>query len=160
MCLMFKLAADSYVQVRNPSETRKSTRANSDKTRSKSGFIRLVALAKGTKRDMHGSLSVLSMLSGIVSSMWVGNGMVTKLAAVSDREVEMKGRFKGVVMIVTESLRWRRRRARWRSGMVWPLDINGKRTACGEDATTSSEPMSAVSVCFLTCVGELCCWFK
>jgi hypothetical protein len=40
----------------------------------------------------------------------------------------MKERLAGVVKMVTERWRWRSKRARLRIGMVWPLDIKGKRT--------------------------------
>lgn len=45
----------------------------------------------------------------------------------SEREFDMKGRFPGVVKIVTVAPWWRRRRERWRRGMVWPLAMKGKR---------------------------------
>lgn len=48
---------------------------------------------------------------------------------VSATELAMKGRFAGVVKTVTVNPRRRMRRARWRSGMVWPFDMKGKRSA-------------------------------
>lgn len=50
-------------------------------------------------------------------------------AAVLERDLEMKGRFAGVVKTVMVMPGRRRRRwARPRIGMVWPFDMKGKRT--------------------------------
>lgn len=84
---------------------------------SKSGFISFVEVANGTKRDMEGSLSVLSTPAG-TCLMFSGNGRDMMEAVVEERELEMKGRLAGVVKIVTVALRRRRRWARWRSGIV------------------------------------------
>ena len=62
-------------------------------------------------------------------------------AVVSLRDSEMKGRLAGVVKMVTVRRRWRSKRARWRSGMVWPLDIKGKRTTWCGCVSPEIEPM-------------------
>lgn len=49
-------------------------------------------------------------------------------AAVPERDWSMKGRLAGVVKTVTARPRVRKRRERWRSGMVWPLDKKGNKT--------------------------------
>lgn len=91
--------------------------------------MRVVEDAKAGKRDMEGSWSVLSM-DGPISGIPWGKGMETTEAAVPERELAMKGRLAGVVTTVTavtSGLR-RRRRARWRRGIVCPFDMNGKST--------------------------------
>jgi len=74
---------------------------------------------------MEGSLSVLSTPTGMF--VMVGKESVTTEAAVPFRESVMKGWLAGVVTTVTDMERRWRRCAKWRRGMVWPLDMNGKR---------------------------------
>lgn len=105
----------------------KVTRGRISSARSKWGFMSFVALANGTKRDMEGSLSVLSTPSGIPAT-FSGNGRSMTEAVVLERELEMKGRFAWVVKTVRAAPRRRRRCERWRIGMVWPFDMNGKIT--------------------------------
>lgn len=91
----------------------------------------LVALANVAKRDIEGSLSVLSMPAG-TPSMFLGKGRSMMVTVVSAREAEMKGRLAGVVKMVKVALRRRRRRQKSSSGMVWPLDMKGKRRMWGD----------------------------
>ena len=81
---------------------------------------------------MDGSLSVLSIPAGMAAAAAVslGKGSVTMEAAVPARESATNWRFAAVVKMVTAMPRRRRMRANWRRGMVWPLDMNGKRTTC------------------------------
>lgn len=67
-------------------------------------------VTNGTKSDIDGSLSVLSMPSGM-PSMFFGNGKVMIEAAELARLVEMKGWFARVVKMVTVAPRARMRRA-------------------------------------------------
>lgn len=88
----------------------------------------LVEVTNGIKRDMEGSLSVLSTRAGMPASMDWGKGRSMMVTVVSEREAEMKDLLARVVKIVTVVLllrRRRRRRAKSRSGIVWPLDMNG-----------------------------------
>lgn len=128
---MSNLDADAWAQYRKASEIMQLTRGRFWTAWSKSGCMSLVALANGKKRDMDGNISVLSVPMGI-SGMSCGNGRTTTEASVSAKNWRMKAAFNGVEMIETVTLRRRRRWARWRSGMVWPLDIKGKRRKWGE----------------------------
>lgn len=88
-----------------------------------------MAKRKEWRREMEGSLSVLSTPSGMPGTS-SGKGRSTMEALVSKSEWAMKGLLDGVVKTVTAArLRLRRKRARWRSGMVWPLAMNGNKTA-------------------------------
>lgn len=89
----------------------------------------LVAVTKGTKKDMEGSLSVLSIPGG-TPGMFTGKGRSTTEMVVSRREERIEGELAGVVRTVTERRRRWRRRARLRMGMVWPCDMKGNRTKC------------------------------
>lgn len=122
--------AESNVHQRKPSETMKLIGRRFWRAFSKSGFMPSVALVKGVINEMEGSLSVLSIPGGI-SGMFSGKGMSITETVVSEMKLEMNGRFAGVVMMVTAILRLSRRRVRWSSGMMWPLDMKGNRTACG-----------------------------
>lgn len=89
------------------------------------------AMANRGHWDISGSLSVLSTPGGM-PSMFCRNGRSMMDTVVSKRAVEMKGRLAGVVKRVTAAPRWRRRRARWRTGIVCPFDMKGNITTWGE----------------------------
>lgn len=113
--------------------------------------MRLVAVAKEKKRDMEGNLSVLSTPDGTPGT-FSGKGRSTMEAAVSERELAMKGRLAGVVKTVTARRRRRRKRAKWRRGMVWPLDMKGNKTAwlcfCGVEFNEFEPTIFSYSLIF------------
>lgn len=89
----------------------------------------VVAPRKVGKREREGRESVDSIPGG--RSGWLGKGRRwsrTFAAAAADEERwwRKKGTFAGVVMRVTRMLREERLAARWRRGIVWPLDKKGK----------------------------------
>ena len=119
----------------------KLTRGRVWSARSKSGCMSFAAFANEGSMDIEGSLSVFSMPTGMSGTL-CENGRSRMVTVVSLRDSKMKGRLAGVVKMVTVRLRWRSKRARWRSGMVWPLDIKGKRTTwCGCESP-QIEPIS------------------
>ena len=123
--------ADSRVHHRNASETMKLTQGRVWSARSKSGCMSFVAFANEWNMDMESSLSVLSMPTGISGTL-CEKGRSRMVAVVSFRDSEMKGWLDGVVKMVTVRRRRRNKRARCRSGIVWPLETKGKRTTwCG-----------------------------
>jgi len=120
--------AESKVHHKKPSDTMKFTRGRVSIAFSKSGCMSLVERANGAKRDMEGSLSVLSTPAGIWGT-FCGKGRSMIKAVVSERELAMKLWFPEVVNTVTMKFgRRRSRRARWRSGIVWPFDMKGNKT--------------------------------
>ena len=78
-------------------------------------------------------LSTPAGMSAILS----GNGRSTMDTAVSRRVWDMNGWLAAVEMTVTEIWRRRRRRAKWRSGIVCPLAMNGNKTICDGDEWSS-----------------------
>lgn len=101
---MLYLLAESRVHPRKPSVIMKVTKGRVCRILSKWGFMSFVEEASGIKREGEGSLSVLSMPDGM-PGMFSGKGRSMIVALVSERDMKMKGRFAGVVKMVTLAFR-------------------------------------------------------
>uniref|UniRef100_A0A8R7R0W7 Uncharacterized protein n=1 Tax=Triticum urartu TaxID=4572 RepID=A0A8R7R0W7_TRIUA len=116
-------SATSLSHTMNPSWTSRSGLGSSAVSASaNAGPSASTAETKSTRCVEDGSSSVLCKASS------EGNGSSSMSTAPAPTSpARMKGALRGLVKKVTAEARWRprRRRARWRSGMAWPLAMKG-----------------------------------
>lgn len=117
------------VQPRKKSEMRQrggvGERRRLRRSRRKGSWREVVAPRKVGKRE-EGRASVDSTPAGRSAWRREGRRSSWKLALEKERWWRKKGALARVVMRVTKMLRAERAAARWRRGIVWPLDKKGK----------------------------------